>query len=117
MFDLTPRELALSDESLENQPAPQPLMPIAPVEPKEMDLAYLLGDSKAIAAVIDALLKRAGISKAEAARRLGQRTQTLQQYSALKRGGGRGVSLKWFLRLAAVCGATVKLHFPERSRQ
>ena len=75
------------------------------------NLAPVLLDDRAIAAVVDQLLARAGISQAEACRRMGIQPATLNQYRL-----GRRVrpSVWWLVRLAQVCGAKILVEYPAK---
>lgn len=66
-------------------------------------------DASAIRQLIALLLTRSGLTQAEVARRMALADQSLQQY---KSGVRANPSLRWFLRLAHVCGAQVLVEFP-----
>lgn len=73
--------------------------------------ATVILDGKAIAALVDQLLTRAGLSQAEVCRRLGVHPTSFNQYRI-----GRRVkpSLWWIVRLANVCGARIVVEFPPK---
>lgn len=75
-------------------------------------LTPVVCDERAIAGLLEALLTRSGVSVKEAARRLGCSPQSIRQYLHGRRDKP---SLLWFVRLAAVCGVTVKVEFPAKS--
>ena len=73
--------------------------------------ATVVLDNVAIAALVDQLLTRAGLSQAEVCRRLGIHPTSFNQYRL-----GRRVkpSLWWMTRLANVCGARIVIEFPTK---
>lgn len=72
-------------------------------------LLPLIGDERAIQRLLGILLKRADLTAAEAARRLGMTPQTIGQYL---RGERKRCSLYMFLKLVEICGGKVQLEFP-----
>lgn len=72
--------------------------------------AAIPGDAGLFPSLINLLLARSGLSQAEVARRLAQTDQSLHQYRS---GVRANPSLRWFLRLAHVCGAKVLVEFPQ----
>ena len=79
--------------------------------PTTSNLATVLLDHRAIVALIDQLLARAGFSQAEACRRLGINPTSFNQYRLGRR---QKPSLWWVVRLAEVCGAKVLVEFPSK---
>lgn len=76
-------------------------------------LTPLIGDERAIQRLLGTLLKRADLTAAEVARRLGCAPQTVGQYL---RGERKRISLYWFLKLVEVCGGKVQIEFPTTHR-
>ena len=75
------------------------------------NLSAVLLDNRAIVALIDQLLARAGLSQAEACRRLGITPSSFNQYRLGRR---CKPSMWWIVRLAEVCGAKVFVEFPSK---
>lgn len=73
------------------------------------DLTVVLGDDKAIAALIDRLLDRANLSDAELAARLGIRKNTLYQYRVGRR---KRPSIQWLVKLINACGGRLMIEYP-----
>lgn len=82
-------------------PAPRFTSPLTP----------LVCDEKAIARLLRVMLRRAGLSIGEASRRLGIDANSISQYLNGRRSRP---SLIWFLKIAALCGATVTIEIPEK---
>ena len=81
--------------------------------PTSDNLSVVLLDDRAIGAVVDQIMARAGLSQAEVCRRLGIHPTSFNQYRL-----GRRVrpSLWWVVRLAEVCGARVYVEYPSQPR-
>lgn len=73
------------------------------------DLVVLLGDERAISALIDRLLDRANLDEKSLAQRLGIKQQTLHQYRMSRR---KRPSIQWLVKLASACGAKIVVEFP-----
>lgn len=73
------------------------------------DLTILLGDDRAIAALIDRLLDRANLSDDELAGRLGIRKSTLYQYRVGRR---KRPSIQWLVKLVSACGGRIMIEYP-----
>lgn len=104
----------------EVDPAPESsavpvLLPVSVSSPltKPSSLTPLICDQRAISRLLDLMLSRAGLSVAEASRRMGVVPNSLRQYLS---GARQKPSLLWFLKFAAVCGARVSLEFPRDSQ-
>lgn len=74
-------------------------------------LTPLVCDEQAIARLLRVMLRRAGLSIGEASRRLGIDANSISQYLNGRR---KRPSLIWFLKLAALCNATVTIEIPEK---
>lgn len=75
-------------------------------------LTPLVCDERAIGRLLETMLDKAGLSSAEASRRLGYDSpNSVRQYL---RGRRKKPSLLWFLKFAALCGAQVSIEFPTR---
>ncbi len=61
--------------------------------------------------LIEEILDRAGLPQSEICRRLGIKTQSLNQYRTLRR---KRPSIQWLCRLADACGARLIIEFPAR---
>lgn len=72
-------------------------------------LTPLVCDERAIARLLETLLDRAGLSRKEAARRLGMGTEGVRAYLSGRR---TRPSLLWFLRFVSLCNARIYLEFP-----
>jgi len=72
-------------------------------------LSSVICDERAIAYLLETLLHRAGLSIAEASRRLGNGPNTISQYINKRR---CRPSLLWFIKFAELCGAKVSIEFP-----
>ena len=101
--------LLLLMTDMENLPAFSPVPSLTPA-PKQAPLV-VLHDEDQVVAVIDILLERAGLTPAEASRRMGIRAQSLNQYRNLRR---RRPSIGWLARLAAICGARLTIEWVDR---
>lgn len=60
--------------------------------------------------VVEQLLRRSGLTLKEAARQLGVTPSALRQYT---RGRRQNPSFQWILRIAELCGAEIRVHYPE----
>jgi len=72
-------------------------------------VAYITDNPDIIAYLVDELVARSGHSKAEIARRMGSSPETLGQYIYGRR---RRPSFSFVARLAAACGARIKIEWP-----
>jgi transcriptional regulator with XRE-family HTH domain len=68
----------------------------------------------ACAALIQEMRDRAGMTVPQLASALGVSVGAVQQYLYRARGVGGSSTLRWFLRLAAVCACEVTITFPAR---
>lgn len=75
-------------------------------------VAVVLSDERAVQRLVELLLEKAGLSQAEAARRMGIASQSLNQYKISRRARP---SLQWLARLAEVCGAKIIVEFPNQT--
>jgi hypothetical protein len=71
-------------------------------------LTPVVCDERAIGRLLELLLSRSGLTVGEAARRMGVTSNTIRQYIAGRRSRP---SLIWFVRLAAICDASVSLEW------
>lgn len=85
-------------------PAPPPSLP----SPSPHVRMMLTTDGYAIRGLLEVLLRKAGISLSECARRLGVSRESLRHYRSKP---SPNPSLKWVLRLASVCGARIYIEF------
>jgi predicted XRE-type DNA-binding protein len=77
--------------------------------PPRQSILVVLDDDRAMTSLIDQLLEKAGISQAEASRRLGVSKQAVSEYKNLKR---RRPSIQWLAKLVQVCGGRIIVEFP-----
>ena len=75
------------------------------------NLSPVLLDDRAIIALIDQMLARAGLSQAECCRRLGISPSSFNQYRLGRRSRP---SLWWMVRLAEVCNARLFIEYPSK---
>lgn len=110
LMDITeaPQVVPTTDIKL---PPPPVLVPSTSTALPAPTTAVVISDDAAIAGLINMLLKRAGLTNAEAARRMGNSSQALSQYRRMRR---TRPSIQWFARLAEICGARFYLEFPSR---
>ena len=88
-------------------PIPSTGSPRVPATPSgSSTLTPLVCDERAIASLLENLLRQSGLSTNEAARRLGIHPASLRQYLNGRRGRP---SLIWFLRFASLIGAKVTI--------
>jgi hypothetical protein len=73
----------------------------------------LIRDKDAFTKLLIRMRQRAGLSRAELARRLGIKPASLKQYENGRRGRHGKAGLHWFLRLAAGCGCGVSVELPD----
>lgn len=73
----------------------------------------VINDDRAIMALIEVLLDRAGLTQAEVARRMGVTINTVNQYRWLRK---KRPSIRWITRLAEACGARLVVEWPNRER-
>ena len=73
------------------------------------NLSPVLLDDRAIGAVVEQLLARAGLTQAEACRRLGIQPSSFNQYRLGRR---RRPSVRWLVRLAGICGGRILVEYP-----
>lgn len=66
-------------------------------------------DDSSMIKLIEEIIDRAGVSKAEIASRIGVRPQSFAQYTYLKRSRP---SVQWLARLLAVTGGRLIVEFP-----
>lgn len=66
-------------------------------------------DERSMIKLIEEIVDRAGVSRAELADRLGVKYQTFSQYTYLKR---KRPSVQWLARLLAVTGGRLIVEFP-----
>ncbi len=71
----------------------------------------VINDDRAIMALIEVLLDRAGLTQAEVARRMGVTINTVNQYRWLRK---KRPSIRWITRLAEACGARLVVEWPNR---
>lgn len=88
-----------------------PFIPPSSTQSAQSNLATVLLDDRAIIAIIDQLLARAGLSQAEACRRIGITPPAFNQYRLGRR---LRPSLWWMVRLAQTCGAKIVVEFPPK---
>lgn len=88
-----------------------PSLSTIPLFASHSSLTPVVCDDRAIKVLLEALIERSGLSRAEICRRLGTTTNSLRQYL---RGRRSKPSLKWFVRLAEACGARVTVELPTR---
>jgi len=85
-----------------------------------ISLVHMSDSPEGAIGVAEMLIERVGLKKAEVARRMGIRPQTLQQYLAKRVGsrkrGKKYISLQWFLRIVHVCGARLVVEMPPIER-
>lgn len=81
-------------------------MPFAPYQ-----LTALICDERMMARLLETMLKQAGLSISEAARRLDCTPNAISQYLHGRR---TKPSLLWFLKMTTLCGAKVSLEFGPR---
>ena len=86
-------------------PTLTPLAPLLSSAPGQQ--VAVVGDDKAITALVELLITQSGMTQTEIARRLGIRVQSLAPYRTRKR-----PSLKWIIRLADAVGAKVWVELP-----
>ena len=79
--------------------------------PSQSNLGAVLLDDRAIIALIEQLMARAGFTQAEVCRRLRIDPTTFNQYRLGRR---TRPSLWWMVRLAEVCGAKIYVEFPSK---
>lgn len=82
-----------------------------PVFRVPVPLTPVVGDDRAIAALLRMILDKSGLSTGEVARRLGVRRETIKQYTAGRR---TKPGLPFFIRLAEVCGCKVSIELPTK---
>ena len=92
----------------------QPFVAPSSHQSEVSNLAPVLLDNRAIVALIDQLLARAGLSQAEACRRLGITPSSFNQYRLGRR---QKPSMWWMVRLAQVCGARMFVEYPSTPLQ
>lgn len=78
-----------------------------------LPLTPIICDKRAIAGLLESFLDQAGLSKKEAAARLGVDVEAVRQYL-----NGRRVkpSLLWFIRFVNLCGGRVMVEWPAKAR-
>lgn len=77
-------------------------------------MAIVTASEVSISTVMDQLLDRAGLSKVEAAARLGVTKQLVDNvYQSPRREPRRHPSFRWFVRFVAICGGRILIEFPE----
>jgi hypothetical protein len=90
--------------------SPVPLPSIPSTIPSRHAYA-IINDDRAIMALIEVLLDRAGLTQAEVARRMGVTINTVNQYRWLRK---KRPSIRWITRLAEACGARLVVEWPNR---
>jgi transcriptional regulator with XRE-family HTH domain len=78
-----------------------------------VSLMPMLDDKDALAAVLNLALKRAGITQAELARRLGRAPATLQQYRTRVKQGHADMRITTLARWIGACGGRILVELPE----
>jgi hypothetical protein len=84
-------------------------VPVLGTSARAGKVAYISDNPDIIAYMVDELVARSGLSKAEIARRMGSTPGTLGQYIYGRR---RRPSFSFVARLAAACGARIKVEWP-----
>lgn len=86
---------------------------LPPPQPQRLTAQNLMQDSDGVAQLLMRMRERAGLSRAELARRLGISANSLKQYENGRRGRYGNTSLRWFVRFAEGCGYRVSVQFPD----
>lgn len=88
--------------------SPLPSSHVTPTFPSS-NMLPVLYDDRAVAGLLEMLLKRAGLTPQEAAKQLGVQTSTVRAYlnSRVAR-----PSVQWFVRFVTLCGGSVRVEFP-----
>ena len=76
------------------------------------DIRPMVASDDATAKLIGHLLNRAGLSIGEASKQMGVTPNAIRQYV---KGRRNKPSVAWMVRLAALCGATIYIEFPDQS--
>lgn len=84
-------------------------VPVLAATARAGKVAYISDNPDIIAYMVDELVRRSGLPKAEIARRMGSTPATLGQYIYGRR---RRPSFSFVARLAAACGARIKVEWP-----
>lgn len=79
----------------------------------QANLTPVLCDEQAMRKLLELIMRRAGLSVYEIAKRLDIHPNSIRQYVRGRRGRP---SLLWFLRFCEVCGAKVTMEFPTKVR-
>lgn len=87
------------------------ITPLIPPPPNAILTSPLLSDDRAIAYLIDELLKNSGLYPSELARRLGVNPATINQYRYHRR---PNPSIQWLVKLVTACGGRVVVEMPQK---
>lgn len=90
---------------------PIPIPSLSGPTARQATSVVLLDDENALAALIDQLLMRSGLSQREVCRRLGISESNFNQYRLKRR---VKPSVWWLNRLAQVCGARLLIEWPKQ---
>lgn len=108
---------AISDQPEISSPVVLPLS-ISPAlesaRPNPTSSARLILDDRALARLLEIMIRRSGLSLTEVAEQMGIGRKAVEKYVYRER---TNPSLKWLLRFAGVCGAELTISFPVRTKE
>ena len=87
------------------------MVPLPSSSPRVPTTLMVTPDDQTILSVIRLLLDRCGLSQTEIGRRTGTSQEAISFY---RRGRVKRPSIQWLARLAAVCGASLYIEFPQQ---
>lgn len=90
---------------------PVPSIAYIPASASSSPLTPVICDERAISRLLETLLWRSGLTIREAARLLGVDESSVREHTS---GRTQRPSLLWFVKFAAICGATLTIQMPER---